>query len=278
MPNPRTKEFPLRHKYGVHFSLQEFEATHLDDATMVPMITADQAKTEAIAQAVQVNPVSDTYEGIVISPNCFMNSRVNKIKISEYYTIPNASDVADLLYHKAVISVGLGDADVVDPSGGTILTQLRLQKNADTISANYTGTDLLNASFLPAECDGLTSTQELESIAHNPSNARNARNDTLGAKVRAMQMGPIPSRVHRDFPYVRSRWYDVPSRVKRMNAFCGCFLYLGLEEAVPVAGGSVINTWGSHFESELTTDEASLNCHLLFEFNEYNDSFDQTAG
>lgn len=279
MPNPRTKEFPLRHKHAMRFSLQEFEATHLNDATLVTMYFADQAKTEAIAQDVQVNRAADGYAGVTNTPACFMNSRVNNIKITEYVYVPAAVNVPDILFHKAVITLGLGDVDIISASGAnTLLDFFRMQKNADMVSPNYTGTKLENAGFVAGDADdGLTGTDELESIANTPDQLRNARDGLLGPKVRKLMIGPFINRVHKDFPYFRESWYKTPSVARRMNAFCGCWLYYGMNETTPKAAAAQINRFTSHFDEDLTAEEESISVHLMFEFNEYNDSFDQNA-
>ena len=72
-----TKEFGLKHRFFYDFSLEQLEATPADYATMVPLLFADQAKTEALAQGVQVNRANDNYEGVVNTPACYMNSRVS---------------------------------------------------------------------------------------------------------------------------------------------------------------------------------------------------------
>ncbi len=156
MPNPRTKEFPLRHSFGVHFQLLEEDTGGVDFATYVPLFFADQAKAEADAQVIQVNPQNDTFEGVTGSPACFMNSRVNKIKITEYCMIPAAYDVPDMMYYKAIVSWGLGDYQIKDPQGVTLLTDLGFVQAADTIHPNWTGTDLDIGTILHADVDGLT--------------------------------------------------------------------------------------------------------------------------
>ncbi len=278
MPNPRTKEFPLRHSFGMHFQLLEEDAGAVDFATTLPMIVADQAKTESVAQDVQVNPANDAFGGFTRSPNCFMNSRINNIKITEYVMIPAATDVPDMLYNKAIISWGLGDHAVVDPVGLTLLAELGFEKNADTIGPLYTDVDLTVATLLDAEVDGLDTTQKLENVALEPHVLRLNRNRKLGPKVRKLCIGPFINRVHKDFPFYSSRWYQVPGNTKRMNAFTGCFMYLGLNKSIAsgatnIAAEAVL----PHFTSDTTVDEPSLSFHYLFEYNEYNDSFDSHA-
>ncbi len=261
----------------MRFSLQEFETTHIDDATILPLFAADQAKTEAVAQAVQVNPNNDGFQDVVSTPNCHMNSRINKIKITEYCYIPAAVDVPDMIYSKAIFSWGLGDSDIVAADGSTILATAVFQKNADTISPNYSGTNLLNAGFMHTEQDGLTADGELETVPLTPIQIRDMRHGELGPKLRKMIIGPYTNRVHKDFPYYSSRWYTVPGSVKRMNAFTGCFLYVGMNETTTKAATGAVNMMTYHFDGDLTIDEESLSLHYLIEYNEYNDSFDQFA-
>ncbi len=277
MPNPRTKEFPLRHKFAMDFTLQEFETSAADFATMIPLFVADQAKTEALAQAVQTNRANDAYEGIVNTPHCFMNSRVNKIKITEYVSIPPSVDLPDAIYSKAVISWGLGDSDIKDPQGNTLLGKLKFTKAADSIHPTYNGTDLLDGGFFNADVDGLTTNGHIEQIALSPSTLRDQRESSLGPKIRKMVIGPMMSRVHKDFPYFRERWYDVPGSVKRMNSFTGCFLYVGMNTVKSAAASAIEVQFSPHFDAELTIDEDSLSFHYLIEYNEYHDSFDYSA-
>ncbi len=274
MPNPPTKEFGLRHKFGISFSLQEFETTPADFGTMIPLWIADQAKTEALAQAVQVNRVNDTYEGVVATPNVFMNSRVNMIHVTEYASVAPVADLPDMFYEKAVITWGMGDADVVAPNGTTLLATLFFEKAADTLNPIYNGVNILNGGFLSSEVDGLTGDGELEQVAVSPTSLRAAKDGVLGPKVRSMVQGPFRSRLHKDFPFYRDRWYDSPPAAKRANAFTGCWLYVGTNVAKDETPTAVQNQFAAHFEGELTIDETTTNHHFMIEFNEYNDSFD----
>ncbi len=279
MPNPRTKEFPLRHKFGISFTLQEYETSAVNYATIIPFFFADQAKTDALAQNVEVNPNNDNYVGTVSDAGLYMNSRVNKIKITEYCMVPTVADVPDVLYAKAIISWGMGDADIKDVAAVTLLSKLGFQLNADTISADYSGTDMDNAGLLPPDCDGLTTTLILETIdGKTIESLINQRTGTLGPKVKAMMIGPFLNRVHKDFPYFSERWYSVPGRVKRALANTGCFMYVGVNIAKDDSAPAAVENWpAAHFRSDLTIDEESLNCHYLIEFNEYNDAFSQSA-
>ncbi len=277
MPNPRTKEFPLRHRFAISFTLQEFETSLVNNNTVLPMWVADQAKTEALAQAVQTNPANDAFEDVVTTPNCFMNSRINKIKITEYCMVPSAADVPDAMYYKAIITWGLGDHAIAAVDGTTLFSTIGFQKNADTIGANYSGNNLENAGFLHPDVDGLTTDGELEQAQIQPSGLETAKYGELGPKIRSMVVGPIRNRVHKDFPYFSSRWFNTPSAAKRMNAFTGCFLYVGMNDVKTAVATAVEHRFSPHFDSDLTIDENALNFHYLFEYNEYNDSFDQNA-
>ncbi len=276
MPNPRTKEFGLRHRFAVNYQLKEYETTPNSFATLIPLFNADQAKTEVIAQAVQVNPVNDTYEGVVETNSLFMNSRVNFIKLTESYKVPEALDVPDVLFHKSIITWGLGDHAILDPQGNTILSKLKFTKAADTIHPTWTNVDMVGGSDLPAEVDGLTADQEIEGVDLRPDDIRDIMQGSLGAKISKMVDGPFINRSHKDFPYFREDWYRVPGRVKRANAFTGCFMYTGLNDS-HAGAGTVENWFSPHINAELTIDEATLFAGLLIEFNEYNDSFDQSA-
>ncbi len=195
-------------------------------ATIIPMIVADQGRSESDAEVIQVNPANDTYEDVVGTPACFMNSRVNKIKVSEYYTIPKEIDEPDLIYYKAVLTFGLGDADVVAADGTTILAKLFMTKGADNLMPTYTaGSDLEHASLAPTDIDTLDTTQSWEGITGATQNALSGhRKGELGAKISSMMQGPKLNRVHKDYPYFRSQWYDVLASTRRMGAFCGCYL------------------------------------------------------
>ncbi len=276
MPNKPMREFPLRHNFGYHFNLQEFETTHLHDATSLPLYFADQTKTDALAEAVQVNPANDTFENNVQDPACFMNSRVNKIKITEFVSVNKANDVPDCMYFKSLHTWGLGDADTVAADGSTILALLKMTKGSDTLLPTYTaGSDLDNANLVPASIDTLDTSQLLEAIDLNPRQLYAAGTGELGAKVRSIVTRPSANRVHKDFPYYMSRWYNTPPKARRMNAFTGCYLYVAVE--VSIAAGATVatsSTEATHFDTELTIDEGSIDCHYFIEFNEYNDAFD----
>ncbi len=279
MPNRMLKQWALRHLFGYHFNLQEHETSHVHTATYLPLIVADQAKTDAIATAVQVNRGSDTYEGIVNTPMCHMNSVINNIKITEYCMISTAADVPDLLYFKAIMSWGLGDVDVAAPDGSTLISKLQMTKGGDHILPTYTaGADLEHANLVHADIDTLDTNQLLEGVALTPVTLRNLQNDELGEKTKAMMDGPFINRVHKDFPYFREAWYRVPGRTKRMGPFQGCFLYVGVNQALAdgVANTAAVGI-NAHFDDDLTIDEEPLNCHYVIEYNEYNDAFDQTG-
>ncbi len=277
MPNPRTKEFPLRHKFSISFSLQEFEASPVHAQTIIPLFMADQAKTESIAQDLQTNPQNDAFEDVVNTPACFMSSRINMIKISEYVMIPTVADVPDMLYEKAVITFGLGDADITAPDGTTLRNRMGFTKAADTLHPTYSTTKCDNGGFMHADVDGLTSTQVLEGVAITAATYKSRQHGILGAKIRKMMIGPFQNRVHKDYPYWNARWYRVPGATKRMNAFTGCFLFVGVNPAIDDTPSAQQDHLSAHFQSDLTIEEESLNCHYLIEFNEFNDSFDQSA-
>lgn len=272
------KEHAQRHKFGAHFTLQEFETTHLHDATVIPLVVADQGRGEAAAELIQVNPQNDTFEDTVATPACHMNSRVNKVKISEYYSIPADIDEPDMMYAKAIIALGLGDSDVVSVDGTTLISKLKMTKGADNVMPEYVAaSDLENANLAPADVDTLDTTQSWEAVSLNAKQLLNHRYGELGAKVRSMVAGPKWSRVHKDYPYYMSRWYDMPPQCRRMNAFSGCYLWIGLNESlVSGAAAAASDFFTTHFDDRLTIDEESLDCHLLIEFNEYNDAFDQS--
>ncbi len=278
MPNKPLKEYPQRHKFAAHFSLQEFEASHTHFATLIPMIVADQGRGEAAAELIQVNPSNDTFEDTVATPACHMNSRVNKVKVSEYYTIPKEIDEPDLVYYKAVITFGLGDADVVAADGTTLLSILSFTKGADNLMPAYTaGADLENANLAPADVDTLDTTQSWEGIPITPEQMWINRKGELGPKISSMVAGPSLSRVHKDYPYLRSQWYDTPPSVRRMNAFCGCYLYVAVNTSLASgAAQAASDNFATHFDDRLTIEEESMDCHIAIEFNEYNDAFDQS--
>lgn len=274
MPNPMTKQFPLRHKFAYAFSLQQQEVTPSDFGTILPLFMADQAKTEAIAQGIQVNPVNDNYESIVNTPACFMNSRVNKLKVTEFVSIDNAWDSPHAMYEQAVISLGLGDYQIKDPQGNLLITKLGIVQSGDLIRPSYNGTDILNGSFVSPDIDGLTTDQHLEIVAKRPSALRDERNGSLGGVVRGKLAGPGLVRLHKDFPRYRSAWYNNPKHIKRMNAFTGCFLYVGMNAPHTAAASAAENFMATTFDNENTNDEPTTNHHYLIEFNEWNDSFD----
>jgi len=278
LPNPQLKQFPLRHKFGYNFTLQEFESTHNHTATILPLIVADQGRDDLVAEVVQVHPANDTFEGVVNTPACHMNARINNLKISEYVSIPKDIDEPDNIYYKAIMSLGLGDSDVVAADGTTILSKLALTKGADNIMPTYVAaSDLEHSSLVHADIDTLDTSQLLEGVALLPSALRQHLVHELGPKMSAIVQGPYINRVHKDFPYFREAWYKVPPRVKRMNAFSGCFLYVGLNESI-VDG--LVNTAADklspHFDDRLTIEEESLDFHYLIEYNEWHDAFDQS--
>ncbi len=277
MPNPRTKEFGLKHRFAYDFMLRQEQASPVDFATVISLFFADHAKTESIAQDLQVNRANDSYEGVVNTPACFMNSRVNKIKITEYIRVAQALDVPDALLWKSMFSFNFSDVDILDPAGVSILTALGFQKNADTLSANYSGTDMKDGSFCHADQDGLTSNAHLETVVTRPSFLRDAREGSLGPAVRKVMIGPMMTRCHKDFPIFSERWYNVPGMVKRMNAFAGCFMHYGLNAVKTAVATAAEPFFSNVFDSELTGDEDSLAVHIAIEFNEFNDSFDQVA-
>ncbi len=278
MPNPRTREYPLQHRFGYHFNLQEFESAHTHMSTQLPLIFADQAKTEALADAVQVHPMNDSYEDVVQDPACFMNSRVNNIKITEYCSIPKEIDEPDSMYWKAIFSFGIGDSDVVAADGTTLLSKLLFTKTADAILPTYTaGADLEHASLMATSVTTLDTTQSIEGVGSQPASIITHKRGELGAKVKAMVDGPFANRVHKDYPYYRSRWYKTPSRTRRMNAFCGCFLYVSVSNSFPDATTNAASgSFGIHFDDRLTIEEESMDFHYVMEYNEYNDNFDQS--
>ncbi len=278
MPNPMTKQFGLKHRFAYDFSLIPESAADLY-ATTIPLFFADSAKNEAAAQAVQVNRANDAYEGVVTTPACYMNSRVNNVKITEYINVPAAYDSPDSLFFKAVFSFNFSDVDIKDPAGSTLIGKIFFEKAADTLHPAWDAgaVKITNGSFVHTDVDGLTSTQELEEVPVRPYTLRQEREGTLGPAVRKVMIGPILNRVHKDFPYFRERWYPVPGNVKRMNSFAGCFLYYGVND-VKTAVATAEEPWmGSAFDSELTIEEPSVHIHGAVEFNEYHDSFDQSA-
>ncbi len=277
MPNPRTKEYPLHHRCGYHFQLLEEDTGNTDRATYIPLFFADQAKDEDAAEAIHVHPLNDDFASTNLA-GLHMNSRVNNIRVEEYIMVPPAYDVPDMLYNKMTVAFGTNDVDVVTPSGTTLLSLVGFQKNADTVSPNYTGTDLPLTNIWPADIDGLTSDTQGEPVALNPIPLEAGRNrGALSAKVRAMTSPMFTSRVHKDFPFYSDRWFKTPSRCRRANAFTGCFLYIGIPPVI--ADGATQSTGAAlipHFDTDSTIDEPALSCHFFISFAEYNDAFDQS--
>ncbi len=270
------KEFALRHRFAYDFSLKA-ETSAANHSTYLPLNFADQAKTESIAQAVQVNRQNDSYEGIVSTPACFMNSRVNNVKITEYTRVIAASDIPDIMISKALVTFGMSDHQIIDPAGNTILSALGFEKAADTLNPSYNATKLAQAGFCHADQDGLTTTQVLEGVTLRPQTLMDTRDGSLGPKIRKMMIGPTYNRLTKDFPWFNSDWYKLPSSGKRMLAFTGCFLYLGMETPKDETPSAQESNFADHFASETTVDENLTSSHFLIEYNEYNDSFDQSA-
>ncbi len=277
MPNPRLKEFPLKHVFPVHFCLQEFESSHVHNSTLIPLWCADQAKTDVLAQAVQVNPNNDSFEDVVNTPMCFMNSRVNKIRIQEYCRVATGTDLPDQIYHKALFTFGLGDADTVAADGTTILSLLAMTKQADNLLPTYVaGTDLEHASLMHADVDTLDTSQSLEGVGLNEHVLKGRMHGELGPKIRKIVMGPYVNRVHKDYPYYSDRWYNAPPAARRMGPFTGCYLYVAMNPSTPDGAVSTLEGFSAHFDDELTIEEEDLMFHYRIEFNEYNDAFDQS--
>jgi len=278
MANPRTKEYPLRHRTGFHFQLLEEDTGGVDQATIIPLFFADQAKDEDAAEAIHVHPMNDDYIGSNPLSGLHMNSRVNNIHVQEYVMVPAAYDVPDMLYNKMIISWGLHDVDTKDALDVTLLSKIKFEKNADTVCPDYSGTDIPLTNVWPADIDGLTSDTQGEPVILSPANLSFEREQgTLNGKLRAMCSPLGVSRVHKDFPYMSDRWFSTPSRCRRANAFTGCFLYVGIDKVIAdgasqAASGAMI----PHFDTDSTIDEPALSCHYLIEFNEYNDAFDQS--
>ncbi len=277
MPNPQTKQFGLKHRFYMDFSLHIEESTPDQYATVIPLFFADQAKTESVAQGIQVNRANDSYEGVVRTPACHMNSRVNKIKITEYHRINSALDVPDQLLFKGLFNFNFPDVDVKDPAGVSLLSKLKFTKAADTLHPTWSTIKLDNDHYYHADVDGLTTNQSVESVNMYPSELRDHREGSLGPKVRSVLIGPMLNRMHKDFPLFNERWYDVPGKVKRMNAFAGCFLYVGLPKTKLIAPSAQDTMFGTTFDSETTLDEVATHHHFAIEFNEFHDSFDQVA-
>ncbi len=176
------------------------------------------------------------------------------------------------------MSWGLGDADVVAADGTTILSILKMTKQGDNLLPTYTAaSDLEHAGLLHADVDTLDTTQSLEAIDLHPGELLSAQHGELGPKIRSIVQGPFVNRVHKDFPYFRDSWYKTPPKVRRMNPFVGCYMYVGMSPSVPDGAGSAQISFSPHFDDDLTVDEESINFHYLLEFNEYNDAFDQVA-
>ncbi len=278
MPNPRTKEYPLRHLCGYHFQLLEEDTGATDQGTMFPMFFADQAKDEDAAEAIHCHPLNDDFISVTDNAGLHMNSRVNNIHVREYIMIPPAYDVPDMLYNKMVVSWGLNDHSILDAAGATILTALGFQKNADTLSPNYSGVDLPLANLWPADCDGLTADTQGEAMNKSPANLRFAReHGNLSGKIKSMTSPVFTSRVHKDLPFYSDRWVKSPPNCRRAGAFTGCWLYVGINKVI--ADGATQSTsiiFSPHFDTDSTIDEPALSCHYTVEFNEYNDAFDQS--
>ncbi len=96
------KEHPLRHRFGAHFTLQEFEASHVHQNTVIPMIVADQGRSESDAEAIQVNPSNDAFEDTVVGP-LEREEKVLSIAIRERGTITDAMNDISLIALVGVI-------------------------------------------------------------------------------------------------------------------------------------------------------------------------------
>ncbi len=277
MPNPPTKDYPLRHQAGYHFQLLEEDTGVTDFATIIPFFFADQAKDEDAAESIHVHPLNDDF-ATTGNAGLHMNSRVNNIHIAQYIMVPAAYDVPDMLCNMMNIAWGIDDHATVAADGTTLLANIKFQKNADTISPDYTGTDLPLTNVWPSDCDGLTSDTQGEPVALSPASLDFQRNlGEFHSKLRSMSSKMQVIRIHKDFPYYTDRWFKVPSRCRRANAFTGCFQYIGINTVIAdgasaAASGAII----PHFDTDSTIDEPALSVHTYIEFNEYNDAFDKT--
>ena len=277
MPTPMQKEFALRHQFNMWVQVKPYSATNVDYATYLPLYFADQAKTEDLAMDVQVNRANDNYENIVNTPACYMNSRIDNIKITEYARKHPLFDNPDAIFYKNLTTFGLGDVDATDPQGNTLISKLKFKKNSDTLGPIYNGIKFGKASYVHADVDGLTTNQKLEPVDIRPYELLNHRNGSLGPKVKAVSSRPVINRVHADQPFFRERWYETPSKAKRMLAFTGCWLYMGVNKQHDATPSATEEWFSPYLDENLTVEEASHVYFIQVEFNEKNDAFQQSA-
>ncbi len=153
-----------------------------------------------------------------------------------------------------------------------------MTKGADNLMPTYTAAaDLEHASLVHADIDTLDTSQLLEGVALTPADIRSHKHGELGPKIRALVQGPYINRVHKDFPYFREAWYNVPGRVRRMNSFTGCYLYVGVNASIPDGEvNTAADRFVPHFDDRITIEEESLDFHYLVEYSEWHDAFDQS--
>jgi hypothetical protein len=264
------KTYPRVHNMDGYFELSAESSTK--KSTILPILFHDQGLTAP--EDFIANPYNENFSSTTERMACYGGSKVERINLDLKISIPFAakSEIDALMFRTMPIAVSFDDIEKATPSGGTIGSILRLQRedtNEDTVHPIFGGTPYdLTADDLPSDVMGLTTDQNHEGISFDiPTFEKYMKYSTQKGLLKSLTQGGLRTHtLYSDRPYRENRWFDNPSKTKRMNN--GTFL--GLLFAV-----DQVDAGGQFWTSGETTAISHLRVGWSLSYNEYNDAFNQ---
>ncbi len=268
----RTVWYPQPHRMRKSWAYELDDAT-IDD-TIFPLLMYDEGLGTPSAQ--ETHPENANFL-VVDRPNCFVNSRVNKVTCQLRLSLTSKAlddNIPAIACRFMVIKMAFKNDYTAIDELTSIETQDVLEMQTESTDRQgfplWNGTKMAtrfaNSGIQDAAVPGLTTNQNLEGVTFSPSAYYDSIfHLTIAGKMKSLQRGLKVITLTHNRPTVTITIH-IDSKVKRMNEYS----FMGL-----LVGSQVVDT---HDQIPVTADitaatnyvYADLNCRY-FEWNEHFD-------
>lgn len=267
--------FPLPHQNGYTWAHTLKTAGSSPTATVVPLVTQDEARTP---KSYYTNPEHASFAEYA-SPNCCPNSYVDgfdtviDIWLTKDFLETEKLHILRMAMMFQHISF-LEDLNPIDPESGLAIEDLICLTHETTDKQTlvaWNGNDTIdyiggNGHNLGSDVAGLTTDQSLEGVTFSPNNYYDAlQYGKTAGKLRSVQNGLRWFNLSRNHPH-RRIYVKQTSDTKRMQEYT----HLGALFYVP----QVDNHYQYHIGGDITTaDNPHVAISIKHRFNEWNQNF-----
>ncbi len=267
----RTEWYPQPHQ------MRDSWAYELDDNTIdttcYPIIMHDEGLGTPSDQ--ETHPENAAF-ALVNRPNCFVNSRVNKIKGQLTFALTSkALDdnipavkcyfmVTKMAFKENYVAIDeLSTAEVQDVF--KLQTESTDRQGYPLWNGTKMATKYTNSGLLDAAVPGLTTDQQIEGVAFSPTSYYNAIHyQTIAGITKASARGLKFITLTPNRPVAKIRIH-IDSKVKRMNEYTFFGLIVGCQ--------SVDNEFQYVTTADITAATKYVYADVVFRYNEWNGDF-----